>query len=284
MMDQATTGITLNQQSIDVLHHMSNSGLCVIPAAIINVMLENTKLLAKSIEMTQSIAKSLIAMDSKPASDAITDISNADILSRLENLTAKVNSITSFHEGEGKVEAVWKDLKIRSTLFQKQLHAEKISNMYDDYLSNDVPFAPRKFRVKVSAFAKDNEKMHQRDKTIFAVQTQIKIMRGNISEWKDRISKLDLKRETFLSDYPDRREIFEKRIIRDEEKSMKSVDRAVFKLQRSYESEKQAFPSADFLLSTQKQRAQRHTHNVKQAMQSWADSGGQWPPPPCLQV
>ena len=284
MMDQATTEKTLNQQSIEILHHMSNSGLCVIPAAIINVMLENTKLLAKSIEMTQSIAKSLIAMDSKPASDAITDISNADIISRLENLTAKVNSITSFHNGESEIEAIWKDLKIRSTLFQKQLHAEKISNMYKDFLSNDVPFAPRKFRVKVSAFATDNEKMHQRDKTIFAVQTQIKIMRGNISEWKDRISKLDLKRETFLSDYPDRREIFEKRIIRDEKKSMKSVDRAIFKLQRSYESEKQTFPSVDFLLSTQKQRALRHTRNVRQAMQSWADSGGQWPPPPCLQV
>ena len=81
MMDQETRGITLNQQTIDVLHHMSNSGLCVIPAAIVNGMLENTKLLAKLIEMTENIAKSLIAVDSKPASDAITDTSNADILS-----------------------------------------------------------------------------------------------------------------------------------------------------------------------------------------------------------
>ena len=284
-MDQATTGITLNQQSInDVLHHLSSSGLCVIPAAIINVMLENTKMLAKSIELTESIAKSLLCMGSKPTSDVITDNSNVDILSRLENLTDKLNSVASYQKYEDEVEAIRKDVKVRSTLFQKQLHAEKISNMYEHFLSEDVPFAPPKFRVKVSSIAKDSEKKHQRERTILAVQTQVRIMRDNISDWRERILNIDQKRETFLSQYPDRRDFFEKRITWDEGKSTKSVDRAVFKLRRSYESEKQTFPSSDFLLTIRKQRAQRRTRSEEETFQCWADNGGlQWPPPPCLQ-
>lgn len=255
MMDQATTGLAWNPlQSNEILQHLCNGSLCVIPSAIVNNMLESVKLLAKC---TESIATSLNAVVSKPASDFSTEISSADILRRLDNLTTIIKSSTSTLKEDDTVRMIQKDVKLRSSLFQKQLHAEKVSELYKEVISDDDPYSPPKFRVKVAATTIERERNFYREQTIFSVETQIKILQGNIVLWKDEISSIDRKRETLLDDHPEKREFFEKRIHRDEEKAVKSVNGAIYKLRKSYDEEKRTFPNADFLLSSPVKRSQR---------------------------
>jgi hypothetical protein len=254
MMERATTGVTWNHQSIIDILKSSNSGLCVIPSAIFSVMLENMSLLSKSIE---SITKSLTAVVCKPPNDPATDISNADILSRLDNLTDMIKSTTFAFMEDDEVRTLQQDLKFRSALFQKQLHAEKVSKLYEELLSDDVPYALAKFRTKVSPSEKEWVKEIQREATIFTVESEIKIREGYISDWKEQISNLDKKRDTFLATNPEYRDRFQRRIEQDEKKSVKSVERAIFKLQNSCDLEKRTSQSSEFLLSTPTKRSKR---------------------------
>ena len=262
-MDQATSE-KMNPQSTTEILQFSNGGMCVIPTAIFHIMLESMKLLAKSIEISGDIVKSL-DVKVKPVYDAPTDVSSTDILCRLDNLTSAISSSTSALKGGTEAQRLQKDLKVRSTLFQKKLHAEKVSQLYHELLSEDTPFAPPKFRKHVSATAKESEKKYRRMNAIHRVQTEINIMTDNIEEWNDRISVIDGKRDTFPINHTGN-ELISKRIQKDEEKARKSVNRAILKLRHSYDEEKHAFPSTDFLLSTKNQQNvtyKRSRHQIR---------------------
>ena len=280
-MEQATTGIKITQQSTkEILQYLSNGGMCVIPTAFLRTMLdENMKLLAKSIEISQYIAKSLdVIMKNASISDTATETSTADILSRLDNLTSAISSSTSALKGEADVQCMRNDLKVRSTLIQKKLHSEKICQLYDELLSDEIPYAPSKLRARVSATAKESEKKHRRDFTIFNVQTQIKIMRDNIKDWEERISIIDGKRDSFLTTHSDHQESITKRIQRDEEKAAKSVNHAISKLRHSYEEDKRTLPEGDFLISTLNQRDSTYKRTRNRGRKSWRRGRQNYPP------
>merc|ERR1712141_848056 len=99
--------------------------------------------------MCDNIAKTLQVIVNRPVSNITTDCSRDDILLRLDNLTSAISSSTSALKGNNEAERLQKDLKVRSTLYQKKLHAEKVSQLYESLLTEDVPFSPPKFRVKL---------------------------------------------------------------------------------------------------------------------------------------
>ena len=249
-MEQANSGMKLNQQwTNEILQNYSNGGLCVIPTALFQVLVENMKLLTKSIEICDNIAKTLQVIVNRPVSNVDTDCSRDDILLRLDTLTSAISSSTSALKGNTEDKRLQKDLKIRSTLYQKKLHAEKVSQLYENLLAEHVPFSPPKFREKVSVTAKDYEKRFKSEGTIFRVETQIKIMKGYIKDWNNQISLIDEKKDSFLAHHPVQTESITKRIHEDEEKAKTSVDRAIMKLRRSYEEEKRTSPTKNFLIN-----------------------------------
>ena len=80
-------------------------------------------------------------------------------------------------------------------------------------------------------------------------------MQDNVKEWTERISALDEDIQTFLSLHEEKREGTTRQIHVDEEKAKKNVvEGSIPKLRHTYDREKQADPTADFLLSTSNQQ------------------------------
>ena len=257
-MSQATvTDERKRRQSVDeMLKHLNSNNLCVLPSSLVRILLDdNMTLIAESNEINRNIATSLEILANNLPSSENTNAFNDVISTKLDSLIAAVSASNAAMVAPPAQQSIEKEIKERATLFEKRLHSEQLCQLYEELLADVVPFAPNKLRVHVSPTAKETEKKHKRDATIFNVQTQVKIMQDNIKEWTERISVIDDDLETFLSLHEEKREGTHRHIHVDEEKAKKNViEGSILKLRHTYDREKQADPTADFLLTISNQQ------------------------------
>ena len=217
---------------------------------------DNMTLLKEANEINRNIASSLEILANKIPSNDETDSFNTVIATKLDNLVAAISNsnsaLVSQHAPAPVQQNIQKELKERATLFEKRVHSEKLCELYTELLNDVVPFAPNQLRAHVSPTAKDFEKKIKQKGTIFNVNNQIEIMQGHITDWTERISAIDEEISAFLATREEKREGTNRQIHIDEEKAKKSVNEVTIpKLRRTYDREKQADPTADFLLNTQ---------------------------------
>ena len=89
-------------------------------------------------------------------------------------------------------------IRERYNLMKTIVHAEELSNYYRRQL--DRGFAVRKFRAKVRENAPMSEIRERRMHTVNTVNTEIKIMRERVIEYRDKVEVIDKKLETLLAD------------------------------------------------------------------------------------
>lgn len=253
------------RQSVnEMLKHLNSNQSCVIPSSLLRILLDdNMTLLAEQNATNKNIAQSLEILANKLPPNEETNTFNNIISTKLDDLIVAINkSNTAMAPGNQTAPAqtnIRTELKERGTLYEKRVHAQQLSQLYEELLNDDIiPFAPQKYRTHVSSTAKDNEKKHKRQITMITVQTQIAIMRDNIDEWTERISAIDEDIQVFLSTHEEKREGTTRQIRTDEEKATKSVAEATIpKLRHTYDREKQVDPTSDFLLKTKNQQNQQ---------------------------
>ena len=140
-------------------------------------------------------------------------------------------------------------LQERFSLTQNIFRDERLCDIYTEGLAEEVPFAPSKFRAHVGPNASENEKKHLRDKTIFEVQTQVKIMQDAIVDWKKRITEIDVEIDVGTAGNDPLKEIVSTKIATQEEAARAKVEKeSINKLLETSASEK-ASGATDFLLT-----------------------------------
>ena len=256
------------QAQIDsIMEIVDQDKLCIIPSSLFRLVLDDHMMLQeKAIAINDSMAKTLdansrsletIAGHMEKVANSVEILSNNasqdTLLEKLDNLTAAITSTNLSMASRSGVPSVDQNcnklLQERFTLTQKIYRDERLCQIYTEGLAEEIQFAPSKFRAHVGPNALENEKKHLRAKTIFEVQTQMKIMQDAILDWRKRINDIDVEIEVGTAGNETLKETVSTKITTQEEAARAKVEKeSIAKVLETYNKEKTS-GGPEFLLT-----------------------------------
>lgn len=208
----------------------------VIPRqALITILNENQRCQQRANEVGEQIARSLELLTENvfdAMSEAKDDMCNR-IVSKLDDLIVSFEQNKSSPTIQNEIDGIDDELQARFQLMEQIIQCDKMSSYYKELLHGEIPYAPRKFRVKVNKDASEIELKHRRQQAIDAVTTEINIMEERVVYFRKQLKSLDKSIEEYVGQNEIKRAVIIDKIERNDKRMAEEFENAYLAKRRN---------------------------------------------------
>ncbi len=186
--------LTLSKSVVDSI---DPDAVCVITREAMDLLLNNNKAVQNEIlelsKQTAQLNTNLVATMDRLADimqnmSSHTTTTNTDLGSQLDRLIEAVSKNNIKATNPPDIEQLFGE---RKELLEKRVRNEKLSNYYQELLSEDPPFVRREFRTHVNKTAPEDELEIRRKQATNTVEAEISIMQNRAKSCAEKQRKLD---------------------------------------------------------------------------------------------